>query len=123
MIPMLLRVLGENYARPVRRTIALMVVTAIAEGLSYALLVPMLRALFGSDPRSAWQWLIAFGAAVAVYAVLRYRSDLSGFQVGTAMLRGMYHRLGEHLARLPLAGTAPTVSVTCLSWQAVASSM
>ncbi|MGW4841469.1 ABC transporter ATP-binding protein [Nocardia brasiliensis] len=102
MIRMLLHLLGDEYARPMRRTVALMTVTAVAEGLSYALLVPVLRALFGSAPADAWPWLIAFGAAVAAYALLRYRSDLSGFRVGTAMLSGVYHRFGDHLARLPL---------------------
>ncbi|MFD0000451.1 ABC transporter ATP-binding protein [Nocardia sp. NPDC127526] len=102
MIRMLLRVLGDEYARPVRRTVALMTVTAIAEGLSYALLIPVLRALFGSDPADVWPALTAFGIAVAAYAILRYLSDLSGFRVGTTLLRGMYHRLGDHLARLPL---------------------
>ncbi|NNH73123.1 ABC transporter ATP-binding protein [Nocardia uniformis] len=102
MIRMLLRVLGHQYAQPVRRTVALMTTTAVVEGLSYALLVPVLRELFGSTPANAWPWLIAFGAAVACYAGLRYLSDLSGFRVGTTLLRGMYHRLGDHLARLPL---------------------
>ncbi|MFI7664484.1 ABC transporter ATP-binding protein [Nocardia sp. NPDC049526] len=107
MIRMLLRVLGPEYAKPVRRTLALMTTTAIAEGLSYALLVPVLRELFGSTPADARPWLIAFGAAVAVYAALRYRSDLSGFRVGTTLLHGMYHRLGDHLARLPLGWYGP----------------
>ncbi|MEU7899441.1 ABC transporter transmembrane domain-containing protein, partial [Nonomuraea sp. NPDC049152] len=102
MIRMLLRVLGHQYARAMRRTVALMTTTAIAEGLSYALLVPVLRALLDSTPADAGPWLIAFGTAVAAYAVLRYFSDLSGMRVGTTMLRGMYHRLGEHLARLPI---------------------
>ncbi|MGC7094984.1 ABC transporter ATP-binding protein [Amycolatopsis lurida] len=102
MIRMLLRVLGNEYARPVRRTVALMTVTAVAEGLSYALLVPVLSALFGTTPGDAWPWLLGFGAAVAAYAVLRYTSDLSGFRAGTTLLRGMYHRLGDHLARLPI---------------------
>ncbi|MFI7454284.1 ABC transporter ATP-binding protein [Nonomuraea sp. NPDC049714] len=115
MIRMLLRVLGHEYAQAMRRTVALMTLTAIAEGLSYALLFPVLRALFGSEPADARPWLIAFGAAVAGYAVLRYISDLSGMRVGTTMLRGMYHRLGEHLARLPIgwytAGRVGEVSV------------
>lgn len=102
MIRTLLRVLGPEYAAPTRRTVALMTVAAIAEGLSYALLVPVLTALLGDDPDRAWPWLAGFGAAVAVYAVLKYRSDLSGFRVGTTMLRGMYHGLGDHLARLPV---------------------
>jgi ATP-binding cassette subfamily B protein len=115
MIRMLLRVLGHEYAQVMRRTVALMTLTAVAEGLSYALLFPVLRALFGSEPADARPWLIAFGAAVAGYAVLRYLSDLSGMRVGTTMLRGMYHRLGEHLARLPIgwytAGRVGEVSV------------
>jgi len=115
MIRMLLRVLGPEYARPVRRTVALMTATAILEGLSYALLVPVLRTLFGSSPGDVWPWLIAFGAAVFVYAVLRYVSDLSGFRAGTTLLHGMYHRIGDHLARLPLgwysAGRVGKVSV------------
>ncbi|TDV57757.1 ABC transporter ATP-binding protein [Actinophytocola oryzae] len=102
MIRTLLRVLGDEYAKPMRATVALMTTTAVVEGLSYALLVPVLRALFGSTPADVWPWLTAFGAAVAAYAVLRYRSDLSGFRVGTSLLRGMYHRLGDHLARLPI---------------------
>ncbi|WP_159930759.1 MULTISPECIES: ABC transporter ATP-binding protein [Nocardia] len=115
MIRMLLRVLGDQYAQPVRRTVALMTATAIAEGLSYALLIPVLRALFGSTPSDAQPWLIAFGAAVAGYGALRYRSDLSGFRVGTTLLRGVYHRFGDRLARLPLgwftAGRVGEVSV------------
>ncbi|MFI7538393.1 ABC transporter ATP-binding protein [Streptosporangium sp. NPDC049376] len=115
MIRMLLHVLGHDHARPVRRTVALMTTTAIVEGLSYALLVPVLRALFGGAPADALPWLIAFGGAVVIYAVLRYVSDLLGFRAGITLLRGMYHRLGDHLARLPLgwynAGRIGEVSV------------
>ncbi|MEU7036116.1 ABC transporter ATP-binding protein [Streptomyces sp. NPDC046237] len=102
MIRMLLRVLGREYAQPLRRTVTLMTLTAVVEGLSYALVVPVLRELFGDTPEDAWPWLTAFGVTIAVYAALRYLSDLSGFHVGTALLRGMYHRLGDHLARLPI---------------------
>nr|WP_042189075.1 ABC transporter ATP-binding protein [Kibdelosporangium sp. MJ126-NF4]CEL18646.1 Putative ABC iron siderophore transporter, fused permease and ATPase domains [Kibdelosporangium sp. MJ126-NF4]CTQ98130.1 Putative ABC iron siderophore transporter, fused permease and ATPase domains [Kibdelosporangium sp. MJ126-NF4] len=119
MIRTLLRVLGHQYAQPVRRTVALMTTTAIVEGLSYALLVPLLRGLFGGDPSDAVPWLIAFGGMFAVYAVLRYTSDLSGFRVGITLLRGMYHRLGDHLARLPIgwysAGRVGEVSVLASS--------
>ncbi|MFF8936495.1 ABC transporter ATP-binding protein [Streptomyces paradoxus] len=125
MISTLLRVLGHEYAGPVRRTAALMTVTALAEGLSYALLVPVLRALFGSTPEDARPWLAAFGAAVALYAVLRYVSDRSGFRVGTTMLHGMYERLGEHLARLPIGWYRPgrTGEVSVLASQGVLQAM
>ncbi|MFD6223392.1 ABC transporter ATP-binding protein [Nocardia asteroides] len=107
MIRILLRVLGNRYAGPVRRTVALMTVTAIVEGLSYLLLVPVLRELFGDDPGAARPWLVGFGGAVACYAVLRYVSDLAGFRAGTTLLRGTYHRLGDHLARLPIGWYGP----------------
>lgn len=107
MIRILLRVLGNRYAGPVRRTVTLMTVTAIVEGLSYLLLVPVLRELFGDDPGAARPWLVAFGGAVACYAVLRYVSDLAGFRAGTTLLRGTYHRLGDHLARLPIGWYGP----------------
>ncbi|MFJ2837161.1 ABC transporter ATP-binding protein [Nocardia sp. NPDC087230] len=107
MIRTLLRVLGHRYAGPVRRTVALMTATAILEGLSYALLVPVLRELFGDDPAGARPWLLGFGIAVACYGTLRYLSDLAGFRAGTTLLRGTYHRLGDHLARLPLGWYGP----------------
>ncbi|MBA0053821.1 ABC transporter ATP-binding protein [Streptomyces sp. AJS327] len=125
MIRTLPRVLGHEYARPTRRTVALMTTTAIAEGLSYALLVPVLRALFGDTPRDAWPWLAAFGGAVAAYAALRYLSDLSGFRVGAELLRGTYHRFGDHLARLPLGwhGTARLGEVSVLASRGVLDAM
>ena len=102
MIRMLLHLLGEGHDRPLRRTVALMTAAAVAEGLSYALLVPVLRALFGPRPAEAWPWLAAFAAAVAVYAVLRYGGDLAGFRGAAVLLRGVYRRFGDHLARLPV---------------------
>ncbi len=125
MIRMLLRVLGDEYAPPVRRTVALMTATAVVEGLSYTLLVPVLRALFASTPADAMPWLIAFGAAVAVYAALRYASDLSGFRAGTTLLHGMYHRLGDHLARLPIGwyGAGRVGEVSVLAGQGVLQAM
>ncbi|MDA2809205.1 ABC transporter ATP-binding protein [Nocardiopsis sp. RSe5-2] len=115
MIRLLLRVLGAEYSRPVRRTIALMTAAALLEGLSYALLVPVLRALLSGAPADAVPWLAAFAGAVAVFASLRYAADLSGFLTGGALLRGMYHRLGDHLTRLPVGwfggGRAGEVSV------------
>lgn len=115
MIRLLLRVLGPEYARSMRRAVALMTITAVVEGLSYALLVPVLHALLGPTPGDVGPWLLASGAAVAGYAVLRYTSNVAGMRVGTTMLAGMYHRLGDHLARLPLgwytAGRVGEVSV------------
>lgn len=125
MIRLLLRVLGEQYASPLRRTIALMAVTAACEGLSFALVVPVLRALLGPAPDSAWPWIIAFAAALAVYGALRYLADLMGFRVGAGLLRGTYRRLGDHLAALPVGWfSAPRVGeVSVLAGRGVLQAM
>ncbi|MFJ9818082.1 ABC transporter ATP-binding protein [Streptomyces sp. NPDC101151] len=107
MIRLLLHVLGDEHARPLRRTLTLMAATATAEGLSYALLVPLLNALFGDRPADAWPWLGAFAAVAAGCAVLRYLADLSGFRAGAVLSRGLHHRLGGRLARLPLGWFTP----------------
>src|SRR5699024_250329 len=65
-------------------------------------LLPVLDALLGSDPARARPWIWGFGAAVGMYALLRILSDLLGFRVATSLLRSMYHRLGDHIARLPI---------------------
>ncbi|MFF2777358.1 ABC transporter ATP-binding protein [Streptomyces sp. NPDC058052] len=125
MIRLLLRVLGEEHRRPLLRALALMTATAVAEGLSYALLAPVLRALLDGAPADARPWLGAFGAAVAGYAVLRYVTDLSAFRVGTSLLRGVYHRLGDHLARLPIGwyGPARVGELSVLAGQGVLQAM
>lgn len=102
MIRALLRVLGAEHSRPVRATIALMALTAVIEGAAYALMVPVLGALLGPTPADAWPWLWGFVTAIGLYAALRYVSDLLGFRATTGLLRSMYHRLGDHLARLPV---------------------
>ncbi|MCF3180175.1 ABC transporter ATP-binding protein [Streptomyces polychromogenes] len=125
MIRLMLRVLGDEHARPLRRTLTLMTATAVAEGLSYALLAPVLAALLGSDPGGAWPWLGAFAAAVAGWAVLRYRADVSGFRAGATLSRGLHHRLGDHLAGLPLGWFTPrrVGDVTVLASRSVLQAM
>ncbi|GLX40356.1 ABC transporter ATP-binding protein [Streptomyces roseochromogenus] len=102
MIGLLIRVLGERHSGPLRRTVVLMSVCAVVEGLSYALLIPLLRALLGDDAKGAWPWLAAFAVCVLVTSVLGYLSDTSGFRTGGELSRGLHHRLGDHLAGLPL---------------------
>lgn len=107
VIHTLIRVLGPRYARPVRAAMMLMVAAAIAEGLSYAMILPVLRALFGGRPAEAWPWIGAFGLALAGYAVLRFFADLRGFRAGGSLLEGMYDRFGTQLNRLPLGWYGP----------------
>ena len=49
MIRLLLRVLGHEGSQPLRRALLLMALAAVAEGLAYGLLLPVLRALFAGS--------------------------------------------------------------------------
>ncbi|TDT42710.1 ATP-binding cassette subfamily B protein [Streptomyces sp. BK208] len=108
MIRLLLRVLEESSARSVRRTLTLMALRAVAEGLSYVLLVPLLRALLGPRPDDAWPWLGGFAAAFVLCALLGHRSVAAGFRTGGELSRALHHRLGDQLARLPLGWFTPS---------------
>lgn len=101
MIRLLLRVLGP-YAGPLRRALALMSASAVLEGLSYATLLPLLRALFSGDAGAVVPWLVLFAVAVTLTTVLRHRSDVAGFSTGASLSRALHHRIGDHLVRLPL---------------------
>ncbi len=107
IITTLLRVLGREFARPVRHSVVLMVAAAVAEGLSYALLVPALIHALDGDVAGSRPWLLAFGGALLLFAVLRYVADVSGFRAGSTLLAGMYRRLGDQLAALPIGWHQP----------------
>ncbi|WP_436756683.1 ABC transporter ATP-binding protein [Streptosporangium sp. V21-05] len=99
MIRMLTGIVG---ARRVRAYLLTLVSLAVVQGLAFALVVPVLRALFAGEASRAWPWLAALALAAAVCAVLRYRQAVMGFSVGLDLSRTLYHRLGDHLSALPL---------------------
>ncbi|MFF3437122.1 ABC transporter ATP-binding protein [Streptosporangium sp. NPDC002721] len=99
MIRMLMELVG---AGRVRAYLLTLVSLAVAQGLAFALVVPVLRALFAGEAARAWPWLAALAVAVAVCAVLQYRQAVMGFSAGLELSRTLYHRLGDHLAALPL---------------------
>ncbi|MEV5413020.1 ABC transporter ATP-binding protein [Thermopolyspora sp. NPDC052614] len=102
MIRLLLGVVGAASAARVRRYLATLIALAVAQGLAFAVIVPVLRALLGGDLDAAWPWLGALAGMVAVCAVLQYRQAMMGFAVGLDLSRSLYHRLGDHLSALPL---------------------
>lgn len=118
MIALLLRVLGHRYAGPVRRAVVLMALTAIAEGLAYAFLIPVLRTLFGSSPGDARPWLAVFAIVVAVYAVLRYVSDLAGFRPAPRCCAAPITGSAITWPACRSAGTAVTGSARYRCWPA-----
>ncbi|AXG81617.1 ABC transporter ATP-binding protein [Streptomyces paludis] len=107
MIRRLIDVVGPEQARPVRRMIVALVVGAVLQGIAFALLVPVLEALFGSDPDEVWPWLWALLGVSVLYGAAYYWSLLIGFEAGATLSRSLHHRIGDRVAALPLGWFAP----------------
>ena len=107
MIRALATALGPSHAAPLRRLVALAVATATAQGIAYALLVPLLRAVLGDRPGNALPWLVAFAAAVGGYAALAWWAQNHAFGLGRNVARALHGRLGEKIGQLPLGWFTP----------------
>ncbi|MGR8007775.1 ABC transporter ATP-binding protein [Streptomyces hypolithicus] len=107
MIRVLLQVVGPEHSRPVRRMITALVVCAVLQGVAFALLVPVLEALLGSDPDSVWPWLWTLLGVSLLYCVAYYDSLRTGFQAGATLSRTLHNRIGDQVASLPLGWFAP----------------
>ncbi|WP_018252704.1 ABC transporter ATP-binding protein [Salinispora mooreana] len=102
MIGLLGRVLGPDYARPLRLHVTALVVYSVLQAVAFALLVPVLRALLSGDTSAAWQWLSILAVVVVATAAAYYVQAQLGYRVGMALSRAVHHRTGDHLAALPL---------------------
>ncbi|GAB7045052.1 ABC transporter ATP-binding protein [Catenuloplanes indicus] len=107
MIRALATALGPAHAAPLRRLLVLTAAAAAAQGLAYALLVPLLYAVLGSRPAGALPWLAAFAAAVAGYGALTWSAQTRAFRLGSDVARALHHRLGEKIIELPLGWFSP----------------
>jgi ATP-binding cassette, subfamily B, bacterial IrtB/YbtQ len=103
----LLRALGAEHAGGLRRLLALLALTAVLQGVAFALLVPLLRALLGPNPTTAWGPLAAFCAAGLAYLAVAFVAQNTGFRVGSEVARRLHHRLGAAIAALPLGWFTP----------------
>ncbi|APU21414.1 ABC transporter ATP-binding protein [Actinoalloteichus sp. GBA129-24] len=107
MIRQLFAVLGPAHAAALRRLLALLVTAALLQGIAFATLVPVLRALLGPSPESALLPLTGMVVAAAAAVVAQFSAQKRGFRVGSDIARRLHHRLGDAIARLPLGWFNP----------------
>ncbi|STU23980.1 putative ABC transporter protein [Klebsiella pneumoniae] len=106
MLKTLIQLLGED--APVFRRYAWMaVIYGVLCGLTITALVPVLTHLLGGDAQQTVPWLTVLLAGVLVCWVLRRYVEQAGVRVGVAILQGARHRLGNHVARLPVGWFTP----------------
>lgn len=107
MIRQLLQIVGPEHNRPIRRMITALVVCAVLQGVAFALLVPVLEALLGSDPDSVWPWVWALFGVSVLYCAAYYDSLRTGFDAGATLSRMLHNRIGDQVASLPLGWFGP----------------
>ncbi|MEU6408079.1 ABC transporter ATP-binding protein [Microbispora sp. NPDC046933] len=102
MIRDLHRVLGSEGSRPLNRLLAVQAGAAVLQGVAFALLVPLLRALLGDASGDAWPWLTALVICSLGYAIVQAIGLGRGFAAGSQLSRVLHRRLAEHALDLPL---------------------
>ncbi|MGQ4391552.1 ABC transporter ATP-binding protein [Streptomyces violaceoruber] len=102
MIRQLYRVLGPEGSRPLNRLLVLQCAAAVLQGVAFALLVPVLRALLGPAPDDVWPWLTAFAGCALAHAVHQGAAVSGGFTVGSQLSRVLHQRMADQALRLPL---------------------
>lgn len=79
------------------------VIAAVLDGACFALLVPVLRALFGGRAGEAVPWMVAVCCCAAASGVVSYVVGQRAYRVGIDLVSGgAKHKIGEHAAHLPL---------------------
>ena len=101
MLKTFIQLLGEE-APVLRRYLWMTLVYGLLCGLTIVTLVPVLTHLLGSELNAAAQWLVLLVIGVGLCWALRRTVEKAGIRVGIAVLQGGRHRLGDHVARLPV---------------------
>lgn len=101
MLKTFIQLLGED-APVLRRYILMTLIYGLLCGLTIVTLVPIVTRLLGGDTQGAGQWLVALMVGVVVCWALRRVVEKAGIRVGIAVLQRGRHRLGDHVARLPV---------------------
>ncbi|MFC3964522.1 ABC transporter ATP-binding protein [Nocardia jiangsuensis] len=102
MIAKVLALVPERFRGRLPILLAVIVAQAIAQGIGYLLLVPVLEALFEDRLDRAWTWTIAMVVAVAVMAVFSYLQTTIALRIALGMQRDLQLRVGDHLNAMPL---------------------
>jgi ATP-binding cassette subfamily B protein len=101
MLKTFIQLLGED-APVLRRYLWLALAYGLLCGLVIVTLIPLLGSLLGDDVRGTWRWLAVLLVGVLLCWALRRRLEKAGIRVGIAVLRRGRHRLGDHVAQLPV---------------------
>ena len=101
MLKILIQLLGPD--TPIFRRYAWMAVTyGLICGLTITTLIPILTHLLQSNIKAAIPWLTLLLIELIISWGWRHQVEQAGVRVGVAILQGARHRIGNHVAHLPI---------------------
>ncbi|MET0314766.1 MAG: ABC transporter ATP-binding protein, partial [Hansschlegelia sp.] len=106
MIETIAFLIGDD-APLLRRYLRLALAYGALCGLTLAGVAPVLARLLAGDTGGAGLWLAVLLAGALGCWLLRRVVEEAGIRVGTALLKGARHRIGDHVARLPVGWFTP----------------
>ena len=106
MLKTFMQLLGDD-APVFRRYVWMAVAYGLLCGLTITLLVPIVSLLLAGHVSEALPWLLALLLGVAASWVCRRQVEQAGVRVGVVILQGARHRLGDHVASLPVGWFTP----------------
>ncbi|WP_027015471.1 ABC transporter ATP-binding protein [Comamonas composti] len=106
MLKTLMQLLGDQ-APVFRRYLCMAAIYGVLSGLTITALIPVVSHLLGGETVLAAQWLVALVAGVLLCWALRRRVERAGMGVGVALLQSARHRIGDHVATLPVGWFTP----------------
>ncbi|MDD0975284.1 ABC transporter ATP-binding protein [Pseudomonas fontis] len=101
MLKTFIQLLGDD-APVLHRYLIMTLVYGVLCGLTIITLMPVFNSLLAEDLRTAWQWLAVLLVGVLLCWALRRTVEKAGIRVGIAVLQRGRHRLGDHVAQLPM---------------------
>lgn len=119
MIRTLLSLLPSDSRGKTSAYLALTLLSVITRAVSTVLLVPLLAALFGPEPRQAWLWVGLFAALILVGWAVDWVVARIGYELGFGLLQSGQRTVAEQIARIRL--TWFSAENTATARQAIAS--
>ncbi|MGI5328603.1 ABC transporter ATP-binding protein [Actinomadura nitritigenes] len=75
---------------------------ALLQGATFVVAIPVLRRLLRGDTAAMWPWTGALAGVAAAALVAYYVQSMVSFRLGIRLINVLHHRIGDHLARLPI---------------------
>ena len=106
MLRTLCRLLPPPDAQQLRGLVAWLSLAAVLHGLTLGLAGITIGAALDAESAPVG-WLIALGGSAAAFLTVQWLAQQRAFHIGASTARALHHRLGEHLADLPLGWFTP----------------